>query len=263
VTSTSHRTAVLMYHRVGEGRGPGPAARDIYALPPARFEEHLGALAGVSVVSLEVAAAARRGGPLPQRSVVLTFDDGHDSDHHVVLPALRARGLTATFFIVPAWIGCPGYLSWDEVRELLGGGMSVGAHGYDHTLLGGLDESAVRFQFREARRLMEARLGFAPSLLSLPGGSGGPRVVTLAQEEGFSLVATSAPRPWSAAGSAVPRFALRRGDSARTLRALVEQRPLPLLRRFLRHGAAQSVRSTLGEGLYRTVRQAWARSVFS
>jgi peptidoglycan/xylan/chitin deacetylase (PgdA/CDA1 family) len=252
-----------MYHRIG-ALAPGPAAaRDIYTLSHAQFEEHVDALAGASVVSLEAAAAARTGGALPPRSVVLTFDDGHDSDHHVVLPALRARGLTATFFIVPAWVGLPGYITWDEARELRDAGMSIGAHGYDHTLLGGLDDSAVRLQFREARRLMEGRLGVPPRLVSLPGGSGGPRAAGLALEEGFSLVATSSPRPWGDSPTLVPRFALRRGDGATTLRDIVEQRPLPLLGRSLRHGAAQSLRSTLGEGLYRTVRQAWARGVFS
>ena len=257
------RVTVLMYHRLGSGRLPGrEEGEEVYAVTPDVFEAHLDALeaARARVIDPEILYSGRGAPPVGVGpAVCLTFDDGNRSDHSVGLPALRRRGWRALFFIVPAWVGEPGYLSWPEVRELCREGMGVGAHGFDHTWFARLDDSGIRRQLREARRLLEAELGAAPAALSLPGGSGGSRAVRLAQEEGFVLVATS--DPWLArpdAGVApLPRFALRRGDAPETVRALAEQRPATVGRWGARHLLLHSLRALLGEGSYARVRGKW------
>ena len=60
----------------------------------------------------------------------------------VALPLL-AEQLTATFFVSPALIGRPGYLGWAGVRELAQAGMTIGAHGLDHTLLSRLSDDQL------------------------------------------------------------------------------------------------------------------------
>jgi peptidoglycan/xylan/chitin deacetylase (PgdA/CDA1 family) len=257
------RVTVLMYHRLGSGRLPGrEEGEEVYAVTPESFEEHLEALAAararvIDPEKLHFAPDAPPGGAEPR--VCLTFDDGNRSDYSVGLPALRRRGWQALFFVVPAWVGEPGYLSWPEVRELRREGMEVGAHGFDHTWFARLDDSGIRRQLREARRQLESELGTAPAALSLPGGSGGRRAVRLAREAGFVLVATSDPRlARPEVGLApLPRFALRRGDSPETVRDLAEQRPAVVGRWRARHQLLNSLRALLGEGLYARVRARW------
>jgi peptidoglycan/xylan/chitin deacetylase (PgdA/CDA1 family) len=235
---------------------------EVYAVTPGDFEGHLEALAAARSRVIDprgldsprdVALLGR--GP----AACLTFDDGNVTDHTVALPALRRRGWGGLFFIVPAWVGRAGYLGWAEVRELRREGMGVGAHGFDHTWFARLDDAAIRTQLREARRLMEAELGEAPATLSLPGGSGGRRAVRLAREAGFILVATSEPRlARPGAGVApLPRFAVRRGDSPATVRALAEQRLVVLGRWRTRHLLLHSMRALLGEKQYARVRGRW------
>ena len=72
-----------------------------------------------------------------RRPIEITFDDGNASDVEVALPALRERGLAATFFVCAGRIGEPGYLDADQLRELADAGMSVGSHGWDHVDCGG------------------------------------------------------------------------------------------------------------------------------
>jgi len=257
------KVAVLMYHRLGSERLPGrEEGEEIYAVTPESFEAHLEALeaARARVIDPGSLYSARGWAPTGiEPGVCLTFDDGNGSDHDVGLPALLRRGWRALFFIVPAWVGEPGYLGWSEVRELSREGMGIGAHGFDHTWFGRLDESEIRHQLREARRLLEAELGAAPAALSLPGGSGGRRAVRLAREEGFALVATSEPRlACPADGLApLPRFALRRGDSPETVRGLAEQDWTVVGRRRGRHLLLHSLRGLLGEGPYARVRSLW------
>src|SRR3954467_1757965 len=62
-------------------------------------------------------------------SIQLSFDDGNASDASVALPALVARGLTATFFVIAGRLGQPGSLTVGDVRALADAGMTIGSHG--------------------------------------------------------------------------------------------------------------------------------------
>ncbi len=253
----------LMYHRLGEGALPGrEVGEETYAVSPAAFDEHLGAIAAarVAVLGMEelLSISARRGSGVG--GVCLTFDDGNASDHEFALPALLRRGWPALTFVVPAWIGTPGYLSRSELLALRRGGFYVGAHGFDHTWLATLDDEGVRRQLREARRFLAEVNGSSPLAVSLPGGSGGVRAVRLAREEGFQLVGTSTPRlARPASGLApFPRLAVRRGDGPGVIRALAEQRRGTILRRASRDAFLHLVRAILGEGRYGALRRRWA-----
>ena len=58
----------------------------------------------------------------------------------IALPALRERGLTATFFVVAGRLGEPGFLDERGVRALADAGMAIGCHGMRHRPWRGLDE---------------------------------------------------------------------------------------------------------------------------
>ena len=110
---------ILNYHSVGD-----TASR--YVVPVAAFEQQLDWLAreGFRTVSLHDLAESRAGrSALPERAVILTFDDGRTDAAAVVLPLLRKHGMRATFFIITGRVGEPGFLTWDEVRALAVAGM--------------------------------------------------------------------------------------------------------------------------------------------
>ncbi|MBR0103651.1 MAG: polysaccharide deacetylase family protein, partial [Selenomonadaceae bacterium] len=62
------------------------------------------------------------GKPLPDKPIVLTFDDGHEDIYKNVFPLLQKYNMRATVFIVTDHIGMKDYLSWDVVRALQAGG---------------------------------------------------------------------------------------------------------------------------------------------
>jgi peptidoglycan/xylan/chitin deacetylase (PgdA/CDA1 family) len=259
------KAVVLMYHRLGEGALPDREPQEeLYAVTPHTFETHLDVLARsrCAVIGfVEFAAALLGGGALPERATLLTFDDGNSTDHSHVLPALLRRGWNATFFITPTRIGTPSFMGWEEVRELAAAGMTIGAHGLEHSALSELSDRDLREQLREARRLIEARLGYPPETLSLPGGAGGRREVEAARAEGFRVVMGSVPRrATTPKWGAVPRFAVRRGDSTEWLRAVVEQQMTVLQRARARHLALVILKSAIGPSLYQRARRSWAGS---
>ena len=251
------RSVVLMYHRLGD---PWPDAEEgDYALPPFLFEAQMRWLArsGRPVIPL----AGLFGGPRPDGSVVLTFDDGCATDATVAAPVLAGLGMPATFFVSPARIGKPGYLSWDDVGELAGRGFEVGSHGLDHSLLGDLDEPELRRQLVDSKHRLEERLGRSVGALSLPGGSGGQRALRAAREAGYGVVLGSRPGLVNGAGpdAVLPRCAMRRGQGLEGFRRAVEQRPLFVLGQAVRYAAASRARTLLGSWLYGRVRMRWLR----
>jgi peptidoglycan/xylan/chitin deacetylase (PgdA/CDA1 family) len=91
----------LMYHNL---RPPDavPAVVASNPVSPERFEAQLDRVtAERTIVGWPALAAALRGGPpLPPDACLLSFDDGLDDHHRVVLPILARRGLPATFFVM-------------------------------------------------------------------------------------------------------------------------------------------------------------------
>lgn len=94
---------VLAYHRVLE-RVPGPGFTfdpELVSAGAQAFEQQMAWLRRhYQPVSLaQVVAHLDAGEPLPQRAVMVTFDDGYDDNHDVALPILRRHGIPALFFV--------------------------------------------------------------------------------------------------------------------------------------------------------------------
>lgn len=172
---------ILTWHAVGPGSGA-------YDVSPALFARQLDAIlaAGFHTVSLhEVLAHQDAGAALPGRPVVLTFDDGTRDHLTAVLPALRARGMKATFFLVPAWLGADEAhrhveveggvvrpcLTVPEARALAEAGMELGAHGLAHLRLADLAEGDARAQIDGARRELARLLEMPIDLFAYPYNS--------------------------------------------------------------------------------------------
>lgn len=245
-----------MYHRLA-GAPADPEEGD-YVLPTDTFEAHLRLLSSERRIVAPLSALVD--GTCPDRAVVLTFDDGCDSDVTVAGPRLRALDFPAAFFVNPARVGQPGRASWAQLRRLAAEGFLVGSHGLDHTLFDGLPEAELRRQIAESRQWLERELAIPVWALSLPGGSGDSRTLGLAREAGYRLVLGSRPgllRGAATTARVVPRVAMRRDPDLHSFRATVDQRPAYLLRKALRYQAAHAVRRLMGAEAYGQLRLRW------
>ena len=73
--------------------------------------------------------------PIPDRLVVLTFDDSAKSHYTIVRPILKDNGFGATFFITEGFDfkdNKTDYMTWDEIRQLHDDGFEIGNHTRDH-----------------------------------------------------------------------------------------------------------------------------------
>jgi len=178
---------ILMYHDVQPDGAPidgvAPEKRP-YVLDRALFAAHLDAMAGMA--SLTVAGLVGAGCAPVGPAVVLTFDDGHVSNYTEAFPALAARKIVATFYVVAGRVGQGKTLSWAQMREMAAAGMEIGSHTLTHREPASLTEAELRHELRESKRLLEDGLGQAVVSLSSPTGFFNPRMSRLARAEEYT-----------------------------------------------------------------------------
>ncbi len=150
--------------------------------------------------------------------VRISFDDGNASDIHLGLPGLLERDLDATFFVLAGRLGRPGSLGTANVRELLARGMSIGTHGMDHRPWRGLDPASRRRELEEARRVLSDAVGRPVARAALPLGQYDRTLLAHLRELGYTEVSTSDRRWAREAAWLQPRFSVRDGDTADTVR---------------------------------------------
>lgn len=157
---------VFMYHHIATDTPPSTSTS------PERFGEQMTFLEreGYSVLPLmDVVSRLREGREVPERTVVLTFDDGYTSVLTTAAPELERRGWPFTIFVTPQYVdeGYGGYLTWDELREAVAKGATIGNHSVTHTHLvrrdPGEGDAAYRARIRQeisaAGARIEAALG--------------------------------------------------------------------------------------------------------
>jgi len=125
------------------------------------------------------------------KSVAITFDDGCETDLIAAAVILQENGFNATFYVTAGFVGQPGYMSSDQLRQLQGLGFEIGCHSMSHAYLDDLGEPALRREMFDARKKLEDMIGGKIEHFSCPGGRYDKRTPNLAREGGYRSLATS------------------------------------------------------------------------
>lgn len=153
--------------------------------------------------------------------VRISFDDGNASDLEVGLPALRERGLKATFFVLAGRLDTAGSLSARDVIELRQQEMKIGTHGMDHIPWRRMPLSVRNRELIEARQCLADVSGMDIVEAALPLGQYDRRLLADLKALGYSRVHTSDRRLARTAAWLQPRFSVTREDTAIGMRTSV------------------------------------------
>ncbi|MBM3188705.1 MAG: polysaccharide deacetylase family protein [Chloroflexi bacterium] len=169
------RVPILMYHYISAPPADADKIRLDLSVPPDRLEEHLQYLRGAGYTGItlhDLALALQTGHPLPDRPIVLTFDDGHRDHYTHALPLLQRHGFVATFFLITAYIDeeRPEYLTWDQVIAMHEAGMEIESHCYTHVDLRDRDVDYLVWQMLGSKEAIEARTGRPVRFFCYPAG---------------------------------------------------------------------------------------------
>lgn len=241
-----------MYHALADGSHPS-GQDPHYTLTSRAFGLQLDRIAATGG-----AGSAR--GWLDERhghAVLLTFDDGHVSNHRIALPALVQRGMTADFFVNPAMVGAPGFASWNELREMADAGMSIQSHGYDHVYLTSLSDKRLHETLRAAREEISQRIGRQATLLAPPGGRMPRDLAAVAEDCGYTQVLSSRPGLIGAAtrrARPLPRMAMTAANDEATFDRWINRDRIAIGREQLRYAGLATAKRLLGDHRYERMR---------
>jgi peptidoglycan/xylan/chitin deacetylase (PgdA/CDA1 family) len=187
-SSDAVRVPILVYHSIAPHHPGQTVEQRQMDVDTAVFREQMSYLTshGYEVISFDALVDALQGrGSPPDRAVVLTFDDGWETQYETAYPILRDLGLTATFFIYSTAIANgPAFMTWDQIREIQHAGMTIGAHSRTHPVLTGANVD-LRSEIVGSRDDIEQHLGSAPNLFAYPYGEWDTRVADVVRGAGF------------------------------------------------------------------------------
>jgi peptidoglycan/xylan/chitin deacetylase (PgdA/CDA1 family) len=172
-----------------------------FTVDEATFAAHLDAVAerGLRCLTVSELLDAMDGGDeaLIERSVLITFDDGFADFRTAALPALRARGMAATFYLATGLLRggaepplhealAPRMLDFSELAPLAAAdGVELGAHSHTHPHLDTLGTPRARYEIEHSRALLEEASQAPIATFAYPHGYSGPRIRRLVRAAGY------------------------------------------------------------------------------
>jgi peptidoglycan/xylan/chitin deacetylase (PgdA/CDA1 family) len=140
------------------------------------------------VACLSIVSAVAGPEPIPDKLVVLTFDDSKASQYTVVRPLLKKYGFGATFFISEGFTfrtNKEDYLTWDQIAELHRDGFEIGNHTRDHMSLTKENLPRVKEQVEAINAQCAAHGIPTPTSFAYPGNTIDPDAIRMLAELGF------------------------------------------------------------------------------
>ena len=181
---------ILEYHMVKED---APPKAKPYVVPPEDFAAQLDYLLaeGYTTITPQDYARARKGKQeLPEKPIILSFDDGYEDNYRVILPMLEERGMKAVFYVVTNDIGLPGYMTWDNLFDMERRGMEIGSHTANHIPLTELPPEKQRDELRLSKLMLEWKGLKTIYSFSYPNGAYDAGIVAMLQEEEYLTAVT-------------------------------------------------------------------------
>ena len=199
------KALIICYHCVKDEGNPNLRPAKI-----ADFEKQMQYLSKVyNPISLDkMAQHIQDGTSLPSKAIAITFDDGYRDNYENAYPILRKYNIPATFFLTTGFIGTgqiPRWdkeyytddktlmLSWQQVREMSGNGITFGSHTLTHPFLTRISRKQAQKEIRLSKEIIEQKTGMPITTFSYPSGNFDSDIKQIVKEAGYSAAVSTIP----------------------------------------------------------------------
>ena len=179
---------ILMYHHVADEQSWLYVRKDYFS----NQMDYLVQKGYTPVTLPEVVESLQTGKSLPQKPIVLTFDDGYLDFYENAYPILKSHNFKATIFVISQHVGGSAYLSWAQLQEMVSSGLvTAGDHTLSHPSLPPLTEEKLKDQIISAKNIIEQNLGGTVNVFAYPYGGANGQAEKILREAGFLAAVTS------------------------------------------------------------------------
>lgn len=161
---------ILMYHYIRPMPGPKDRMGQGLTVTPATFEKQLQFISNAGYHTVTFAELLNTGALLPLKPMIITFDDGYEDAYTAAFPLLQKYNMKAVFYIITDFPGTTKYASWDQIKQMSGSGMEIGAHTMDHFDLAKMSIDRQKAEIDGSKKAIETMLGTPVLSLAYPTG---------------------------------------------------------------------------------------------
>lgn len=181
------RIVVLNYHKVDD-------MSIALSVSPVDFDKqmaYLGAKGYHTITPDQLADNLENGAQLPEKPLLITFDDGYADNYKNAYPILKRYGFKATIFVVTDFLSrYPNYITWAQAKEMSENGIKIASHTMQHKSLLELSDEEIRAELEGSAQAINYHLGEQPQYLAYPTGTYNLHIADLVRASGYRAAFT-------------------------------------------------------------------------
>jgi peptidoglycan/xylan/chitin deacetylase (PgdA/CDA1 family) len=185
---------IVMYHSIGYDKG------NTARVTKENFKEQMKYLRDNGYVTLTLNDAYDffiDNKPVPEKSIILTFDDGYVDNYVEALPILKEFEFKATIFVITSLVDkVPDYMSSKQLKEMQDSGMDIESHTANHEHLKELTYEKQVITLQDSKDFLEKILNKEIQYLAYPFGEYSKETLKAATQVGYKMAITTDGR-WS------------------------------------------------------------------
>jgi peptidoglycan/xylan/chitin deacetylase (PgdA/CDA1 family) len=187
------KVPILMYHSISVP--PKGASLGELFLPTANFKEQMAYLSdqGYEAVTLDQLWSAWQGkGPLPEKPIVLSFDDGYETQYAHAAPVLKQLGWPGVLNLKLLSLE-QGEMTPKMVNSMIGDGWEVDSHTINHLDVSTLSGTQLQHEVGDSRTMLQKQFGIPVNFFCYPAGKFDPASIAAVKAAGYLGATTVEP----------------------------------------------------------------------
>lgn len=183
------RLPVLMYHHIRDFSDPSDQIGTNLSVSPTDFASQLDKISerGYKTITFKDISS----GNIPDKAIILTFDDGYENFYQNAYPELKKRGMTAVSYIITDKVGTESYMTRDQIVEIEKYGIEIGSHTLSHPDLATASEARATKEITDSKKYLEELIGKKVISLCYPSGKFNTSTEIIVKNAGYEYAVTT------------------------------------------------------------------------
>lgn len=186
---------VLFYHHIEDLAKADSEGHKWESVAPEIFEQQMQYLSsnGYRIIKAEELVNALINHQQLGKVAIVSIDDGYDDLFGNAFQIARRYGVTISAMIATGLLENPGYMTWEQLREMVSAGNAAYDHTWSHFNLPSGDSAKVTSEINLAKQQLDDHVGKTFSLLTYPYGTTNNNVIGILRSNGFVAAFTTLP----------------------------------------------------------------------
>ncbi|GKU26266.1 polysaccharide deacetylase family protein [Clostridium folliculivorans] len=184
LTNDDNGLPILCYHDINSAKGTD------LVLDPAKFKEQMKYLKdnGYFPITLdELYSYFKDNKGIPEKSIVITFDDGYVGTYTYAFPILKEFGFKATIFMISDSVNNPSYLNVEQLKELSKYGIDIQSHFGEVSNISKLNLDKQIDTLKKSKQTLEGFLSKPISYVAFPSSNLSEDSKKAAEQAGYKM----------------------------------------------------------------------------